>query len=1017
VRFYSKKENTFLFIATGFLGTALLDGYHAIVSSPLFKQYLPSPPPSLIPWSGFASRVFLAVLLWLSWAFWRREASQGESGKVHESLVYVVVGTWTLACFAFFVFVRLPVGYVSLPVFRRPQEFVPAIFSGLALLGYLHKRRWKSDPFEHWLVVSMILWIAQAIYMATSDKLYDASYIGSHVLKILAYLSTFVGLVIAMYHLFLAEESIVCERTEKLQLEIAERKRAQEQSLELLQREQLAAAKVREERAFSEAVIQALPAMVCIFDPEARLLRWNTRLQATLGYSAADLAHLRLFDTVVEEDEPLVSHTVEQILQTGTAESEACLLTKNGTKVPCYLSGVRLHVDHQPCVLGVALDISRRKQAEAEMIRAKELAEAASRAKSEFLANMSHELRTPINGMMGMTELALDTDLTAEQRELLTLAKNSADSLLALINDILDFSKVEAGKLDFESLNFDLRNTLETALKLLAPRAHGKGLELNCHVRPEVPAVLVGDPSRLRQIVVNLVGNAIKFTEHGEVTVEVTVETIAASTAVLQFSVIDTGIGIPADRQAVIFEAFAQADGSTTRRYGGSGLGLTVSRRLVELFHGRLWVESAVGKGSTFHFTVRLGVGRDSRPILPLPPAKLEGLRVLVVDDNATNRRILEESLTRWCMRPALAEDAVTGLRRLAEAADVGTPFPLVLVDSRMPEVDGFTFVRQMKQDPRLATATIMMLTSAGQRGDCDRCRQLGVAAYLTKPIGQSELLDAILQALGAKNAANGESPLLITRHTMHERKTGLRILLAEDNLVNRAVALRLLEKYGHIVESAGDGAEAMRKIKAGNFDLVLMDVQMPETDGFQATAAIREDEKARGGHVPIIAMTAHALKGDRERCLAAGMDGYIAKPFSVQELLMEIDNLPVAAATTSEWHREKALSYVDGNAELLGDLLRIFVQEWPEIRQRLRSGCDNHDTETLAGVAHSLKGQLPCLGCVGAGALAGEIEQLARAGDWGAAAPRVDLLKQTMERLVEHWRAATEQQELAQLG
>jgi len=541
--------------------------------------------------------------------------------------------------------------------------------------------------------------------------------------------------------------------------------------------------------------------------------------------------------------------------------------------------------------VGIAQDITAQHLALDDMQRTRAAAEAANRVKSEFLANMSHELRTPLNGILSMAEMALDADSTAELREYLSMLKASADSLLTVINDILDFSKIEAGKLDFEPIEFNIRGNLEASMKSLAIRAHAKDLELNCRVRPEVPKVVLGDPRRLRQIIVNLVGNAIKFTERGEVTLDVQVDSVEPGSSLLHFTVADSGIGIPQEKQTKIFDAFTQADGSSARRYGGSGLGLTLSRQLVEMFGGRLWLESVVGKGSTFHFTARFEVTAASSKGALLPEEKLEGVRVLAVDQNPTNRRILEELLTDWGMNPTLLGDTGTALTQLKQAADAGRPFPLVLVDAAMPELDGLSLVELIRQDSRLEKAGIVVLTSAGQRGDAVRSRHLGLASYLTKPAGQAELLNAIFQVLDATLEASAPPPLVVSQ-AVPDSKRVLRFLVAEDNLVNQMIVVRQLQKRGHSVEVASDGHEALKILKLGNCDLVLMDVQMPHMDGFEATAAIREIERTQGGHFPIIAMTAHALKGDRERCLAAGMDGYISKPFQIDRLLKEIERL-----------------------------------------------------------------------------------------------------------------------------
>jgi PAS domain S-box-containing protein len=744
---------------------------------------------------------------------------------------------------------------------------------------------------------------------------------------------------------------------------------------------------------------------------DGRITEWNRQAEAVFGWKREDAVGRPLAETIIP---PHLrnAHTrgLAHFLATGEGpvlnrRIEMTALHRDDHEVPVELTIVPVRIGETLMMSSFVRDITERKRGEAALTRAKEEAEAANRAKSDFLANMSHEIRTPMNGIIGMTELALDANIDPDVREYLGMVKSSADALLDIINDILDFSKIEAGKLDLDVRDFDLRAVLADTLRPLAMRAQKKGLELAFRVHPDVPVSLVGDPGRLRQIIVNLVGNAIKFTERGDVTVEVDPDRsetgLEHDAFRLHVVVRDTGIGVPVDRQRSIFNSFEQADGSTHRKYGGTGLGLAISERLVALMNGRIWVESREGEGSQFHFTLDLRIG-STAVVVDAPPAELHDRTVLVIDDNAVNRRILEEMLLAWGMRPTLAESATIALAELKRAVQTGTPFAVALVDAHMPGMDGFELLEQMRADPTLGVTAVMMLTSDRKPGHVARCRALAAADYLVKPIARAELFASIGLALGAQRVTAPQAETVVP--ASHVRP--LRVLLAEDNVINQHYAVRLLEKRGHTVLVAADGKQALEALARETFDCVLMDVQMPELDGLETTAVIRARETETGRHQRIIAMTANAMQGDRERCMAAGMDGYIAKPIRPDALIDALEREEHEAWAADVPPESPVLDTAEllertaADAELVREMVRLFRATYPGLLSELRGALEDGDETLLARTAHNLRGSIGILAAPAALRAAERLESLGRRGELAEGRTACDTLAVEIERL-----------------
>ena len=826
----------------------------------------------------------------------------------------------------------------------------------------------------------------------------------------------------ALQHAQADLEKRVVARTRELRKEVAERQRAE--------------VMLREVAEHLETIVGALPAGLCIIDATTKeILDINPTGIKMAGWSRGDMVGkvCHRFICPAELGKCPITDCGQKV-----DNSERILLTASGQRVPILKSVIRVNLHGRDCLVESFVDITDRKQAEESLKRSQlELgdanlqlekaiqqanqmamqAEMANVAKSEFLANMSHEIRTPMNGVIGMAGLLLDTELNGEQRRYAEIVRNSANSLLAIINDILDFSKIEAGKLDLETLDFDLRTTLDDLSDMLALRADEKGLEFACLLEPRVPSHLRGDPGRLRQILINLAGNAIKFTAAGEVSIRVRLEEATDANVRLRFEVRNTGIGIPADKIGLLFQAFGQADGSITRKFGGTGLGLAISKRLAQMMGGEIGAESQAGKGSTFWFTVSFARQPEQPGAPRINSRAIAGVRVLVVDDNETNRLMLARLLESWQCRWAEAADAHSALEQLQAAAAAGDPFRIAVLDMRMPEVDGEALGRMIKADPKLEPTTLVMLTSAGQRNDAARVKQAGFDDYLIKPVRSSRLLDCLKTAISPKPQTHS-SPHPVRPGTKGVAENGqkTRILVADDNTTNQLVALAMLNRIGYCGDAVANGLEAIRALTQIPYDVVLMDVQMPEMDGLEATRRIRDPKTGvQNSRVPIIAMTAHAMKGDQDKCLAAGMDDYIAKPVQFEELVSVLQHwLERATASPASEMQDTAplppkaevfdrlacLNRLGGDEGLMRRIIRVFLDDAQQQIINLTEALAAADAAKVGRLAHKLNGASGSIGATALRELVMQLEVMAREQGIERFAESITPLIQTFEAL-----------------
>ncbi len=958
LKYYSRGGTDFLVFGAGFIGVSLLDGYHAMVSSIWFKAYLPSDLPSLIPWSWLASRFVISLLFLILYIIYKRESEKKQINKLTPKLVFSVVATITLGSFAFFAFIPLPSGYFEANIILRPEEFIPASILAIALIGHLKLGYWRHNSFSHWMILCIIInLIAQLVIMPYSSSLFDAQFDLAHLFKKLSYISVLIGLAISVFNAF----------------------RDGDQQSKYIKKAHLTleASEIR-----NKAMMNTLNDGLVLINDKGIIENINISACNLFGYSKLELLGKNIKMLMPSSHKKKHDMYLSEYLETGNANiinqggKRLTGLKKNNSTFPLDLMISEMTVNDKIKFTGIIRDDTERLKNENELIKAKNEAQIGAETKSKFLASMSHEIRTPMNGVLGMVELLQDTQLNPQQMDILKTIADSGNALLDIINDILEYSKIEAGKIELEYITFNLERTIYDVTRLLLIKAEEKNLELIFYYHTDCPDFVTGDAGRIRQVLLNLVGNAIKFTHEGQIIIEVKTIKSNNNNYNLRFEIIDSGIGINEEAKNKLFDSFSQADNSTSRKYGGSGLGLSISKQLIQLMEGHINVDSEVGKGSVFWFELHLQPAVSPKAI---KQSELDDIKILIIDDNALNVKILKAQLEKLNMRVVKVSNPDNILPIMEQANNENDNFQLVIINNIIANISGESIGIKIKNIQALNNIPLILLASYAKSGDANKYKEIGFSSYLTKPILSDLLYKTLSRVLGLKNNDNS---VFLTRHSVledeiehnkHDIKFEGYILLVEDIIINQKVALGLMSNFGLRIDVANNGQEALDMFNKNSYDLILMDCQMPVMDGYEATKKIREINET----ITIIALTANALASDRIKCTQAGMSDYLAKPFNRGQLIeilsrwLPHDNKDYKQLPS---HINKQQNITTNNAEknslnfeilhnmkkILGnafnELIPAYLGQSDSIISDMENAHDKNDIKTLERYAHSMK-------------------------------------------------------------